>query len=583
MSVLREVLAVVGIDVDDKQLKELDKKINKTQQSLAGLGAAFAAFGAAAAIKGAVGLVNEVSAANAHIVDLSQRLGVSTDELQFFGYVSGLVGVDIDSAANSLSFFNRQLGKAAEGNKGAQKAVAFLGNTFKDATGHVKPIEELLPSVADHIAKLGDAGRQTAELQALFGRGAQNANFLPFLQKGAEGIDNVRKQFEKLGLRLSGSDLQEMKNYTQQTNILDMSFESMKARIATRLIPIFQDFLPLIEKGVDKFKDWAGRTHGLQESLGALAAVLIGGGAAAGSIGLLAALSKLPALIKAVEAGMALLEAELLPLLIPILEITAAVAALYIFFEDLVHFLRGDSSLIGTFMEALFGKEATASIRDNFLYAMEQVFDAFKKLGVTASTLKPYLRAIFIGIGALLTGVAVLIIKLLTAIMTTISSVVGAIGKLVKGDLKGAAEDIADIPEKIIKSLRNKKQREEDAKRQQEQEAARAALAAGGGGPVDSLEQDKIRHSLGNYRAEELPKGFQKVISPFYKPSLQASFSPPPISPAFAQSITNNITISGLGPDAKPKDVAYTIIKETSKHEAEKYNAFQAVVTGGVK
>jgi hypothetical protein len=96
--------------------------------------------------------------------------GGTTEQVSGLRGAMQLGGVNADQASGAITIFSKNLGNAASDATKAQAMVAKLGTSFLDAAGHVKPMSEILPGVADKFKSMPDGAEKTALAVQLFGR-----------------------------------------------------------------------------------------------------------------------------------------------------------------------------------------------------------------------------------------------------------------------------------------------------------------------------------------------------------------------------------------------------------------------------
>lgn len=158
-----------------------------------------AAFGLAAvplALKEIFGLLKDTGLEAGKFADeldeMGQRAGVSARDLLVFqaiGKTVKLTTQDMVTATRALSAAivggGGEDGLENAGNKGA-KVLAALGIASHDASGRVRGFMPVLEDLADAFVRLPDGPEKTRIAVELLGRSGQN--FIPFLNKGREGI-----------------------------------------------------------------------------------------------------------------------------------------------------------------------------------------------------------------------------------------------------------------------------------------------------------------------------------------------------------------------------------------------------------
>ena len=376
MSVLRDILVSFGVEVSRKEkITDVDGEVVKTIDHVKQLATAFAGLNIGKAVAGFITGTVEMGA---KVVDTSNRLGIATDDLQAFQFAAKMVGADTEGAAKSLQFLERHVGLASEGNKAAAKDFAALGVSVRDSTGHVKPLMDLLPDVADGFAKLKSDPERAAYAVKFFSR--QGYNLLPLLRDGKNGLRDLYKQFELLGGGLKKDFLESAKEADRAMTRLGVGFDIMKSRIVLGIIPGLEKGMEYLSRFFNFMSQLGDRTYVAQTALLALAGVLA---------------------------------VAFAPLLIELLPIIALFGGLYLIFDDLYTLFEGGHSLIGDLIDKLFGlgasKKFVAEVKDEFGHLVDRFHEALPTIEQVGNFLakafeksKPVLEALVRTLGAFL-------------------------------------------------------------------------------------------------------------------------------------------------------------------------------------
>ena len=352
MSALRELLVFFGAEVDDKQLDRAGEKMEHLASIAENVGAAI---GLAFGLKEIGEFVKGQVEVGAELLHTSEMLGLTVGDLQAFQYAAANAGLGADEATTAMRFLNKNLGEAAT--KGGDSAAAFekLGVHIKDANGQVRPTQDILSEVADGFVKLPGPAEKTAKAMEIFGRAG--SKLIPLLNKGSKGIDEFYTEFEKLGGGIDEEFVQAAEEGEHQMNKLNLVWKSSKATIANALLPAFTWLVSSMTEAVSWLRQLSTHSNFLQVALWSLAAVT-------GAL----------ALIWAV-------------LNIEIIAVVVVFALIVLAIDDIYTAFTGGKSVIGDFIDSIFGVGATQAVVgalkggfDEVITALGGAWDAAKAL-----------------------------------------------------------------------------------------------------------------------------------------------------------------------------------------------------------
>jgi hypothetical protein len=178
--------------------RELDKKARaieaRSRQMSGAIGKAFAdAAGKLAGFAAGFVSVNAVfeglkgALDNADRLDeLSARLGVSTEKLSTLGYAAQLSGSSLEDLASAFPKLSKNIAEAADSGSKSADLFNALGINIKDAAGHLRSADDLLPELADKFTTLDNQTTETALAMELFGK--SGGELLEFLNRGGCGL-----------------------------------------------------------------------------------------------------------------------------------------------------------------------------------------------------------------------------------------------------------------------------------------------------------------------------------------------------------------------------------------------------------
>ncbi len=319
---LREILARFGIRVNTAPLKAANAQVSGFTRNLGIMGGLLAG---GLIVRGLQNFVRGQIILGDQTAKTARQLGISARELSAWSFAADRSGVAQTQLTNGFRRLQRNIVDANEGLSTAVRAFTSLGVATEDATGAPRELLDIMPDLADAFVNLSTDTERSARAQQIFGR--SGANLLPFFEEGAEGIDELLKRFEELGVGLDEEFFAGAEAAQDALADFDLAMTGLKATIAPEILPAVSR---LAGKPADLIAQFTEATQGT----GLWEAALISLGAIAASV----AIAMFIAFIK--------------PILI-ILLIAAAIFVVVLAIDDLLTFMQGGDSVIGKFFDSL--------------------------------------------------------------------------------------------------------------------------------------------------------------------------------------------------------------------------------------
>jgi hypothetical protein len=198
--------------------------------------------------------------------EMSQKTGVSVEDLQEVGYAAKQSGMSQEELGSTLGKLGKNLYQASEGNKTLSKSFSTMGIAVKDAHGKVRPVTDVLGDMADHFSTLPDGPKKTALAMAVMGRAG--ANMIPVLNQGRSRLEELRQEFKDTGAEIDGPTAAAFGNLNDQKDLLATGWQGVKTQLATALLPTL---LEIVKGFIAWFK--ANRTL-IKQGIASVAKVL---------------------------------------------------------------------------------------------------------------------------------------------------------------------------------------------------------------------------------------------------------------------------------------------------------------------
>jgi hypothetical protein len=345
--------------VDQSQLDAAMKKTDDYLGLLRGGQRVLQAFGAAAAAvagNALVGFITQTVQAADDVGDLAARLGVTTDELQIMKAVADDVGTGVGAMQTAFKTLAHQM---RESGKGAGKEFHELGVATRNADGSMRSVTDVFWDAGAALGSLEDQAQRQDLAQRLLGRSA--LDLLPIFAGGAEAVSKYREQIAETAVVFDAAFVEKSDEAAKQIQAFQNRLARVRALIVAELLPAFQWALSVFSKVVATVQKFVQSGRALQ-------ALLTGGTAAA-----LRWASAFALNVKNLGSVMGWLF-RIRGVLLAIGRMAKGFA-LFLIIDELITLFRGGDTLIGRFIDKLFGVGKAAAMVDLVRGAVSSLLD----------------------------------------------------------------------------------------------------------------------------------------------------------------------------------------------------------------
>jgi flagellar biosynthesis GTPase FlhF len=349
----RDARLVKGLNAAAARLKAFGASITALGARIAGLGVALAL-----PFLGAAKLFADMGD---DMAKMSARTGVAVEALSELRYAAERSGAGAEDLEKGLRTMSRTITEAARGSESARRDLARLGLTIADLTG-LSP-DQQFELIADRLSRIQNPANRAAIAMEIFGR--SGANLLPLLSTGAQGIQELRREANGLGLTMSTEDAQAAEAFGDALSTLWRSLKQVVFMVGAALAPTLKQIAEWITRVAANSAAWIDENREVITIIAAVVASLVGVGAALMVLGPIisavgTAIGLVTFAISAATTAVSLLGAAIGFLLSPIGLVVAAVggiAAAVLFATD-----EGNMALesLGQGFDQLLGAAGTA-------------------------------------------------------------------------------------------------------------------------------------------------------------------------------------------------------------------------------
>lgn len=177
---------------------------------------------------------------------LSAQTSVSTETLQKYNYMSGLVDVDVNTIAKSMQRLTKSMSSAKDGTGATADAFSTLGVNVTDANGNLRDNEEVFNDVIKALGNMKNETERDAVGMQLLGKNATALN--PLIEAGAEQINAWAKEAEDAGYIMSDDMIKGLVKVQDEFDRFDATIQGVKNGIAAGLAPA-------LERGTRRLND----------------------------------------------------------------------------------------------------------------------------------------------------------------------------------------------------------------------------------------------------------------------------------------------------------------------------------------
>ncbi len=233
---LRAIAGMSGMD----RIRASALGVQRAFAGLAGSATRLAVVGGAVGTGLAIGLgaaMNAAVDAGGALADLSERLGMSVEDIQAYGFAFEQAGVDSEQFTGAMEKLNRGLGEAAAG-RNQQLAGLFrrLGISLRDSSGQVRSAADVLPQLAQAMQRNENAAVRTRIAMTVFGRAG--GPLITALAQGAAGLREQTDRWRELDGQITGQSVGALDEVGDGMNEVRHSLLGVRNAIAVQLAPV---------------------------------------------------------------------------------------------------------------------------------------------------------------------------------------------------------------------------------------------------------------------------------------------------------------------------------------------------------
>lgn len=205
------------------------------------------AIGAAAVAAGAgvFKLVKDAGVAADELITLSNKTGISTQQLQEMEYAARFVDVEVETMTGSMMKLTKNMDMARKGSKDQANAFAKLGVEFKNQDGSLRSAKDVWTDAIGALGAVGNEADRDALAMNLFGKSAAELN--PLIKAGTDELNRLGKEAQGMGIIMSDEAVAALGQFDDKMQVLGASTQGLGNAIAIAALPVMDDLISTVQ------------------------------------------------------------------------------------------------------------------------------------------------------------------------------------------------------------------------------------------------------------------------------------------------------------------------------------------------
>ncbi len=171
---------------------------------------------------------------------MAEKLGVTTEAVQQLSYAADVSGASAEEMQVALQKLAKGLEEVkSKGTGPVGDALAKLGLHMSDAAFKGNDLDAQLMAIANGFANAGPNVNKTALAMEIFGR--SGTSLLPLLNRGADGIAELREEFVALGAQIDEGATEQFKGLEEDQKKLKYTLIGLRNEAVMALVPALKD------------------------------------------------------------------------------------------------------------------------------------------------------------------------------------------------------------------------------------------------------------------------------------------------------------------------------------------------------
>lgn len=217
-------------------------------------------------VKGAIDAQDEIG-------KMSQKVGMSVEDLSKLEYAAKLADVSTEELRSGLKKLNTGMVDAASGTGKAYDALKVMGISVKDSNGNLKTNLQILGEFSDKFAGYRDGAQKSALAGAMFGKAGDG--MIPMLNGGSKSLKELGLELDRFGAVVTTKAAKESEEFNDNLTRLSVQSSALGKSVANALLPSMNSFVTSLIEGKTYLKEHGAEVVGVATAVGSLGAAYV--------------------------------------------------------------------------------------------------------------------------------------------------------------------------------------------------------------------------------------------------------------------------------------------------------------------
>lgn len=178
------------------------------------------------------------------MLTLSTQTGVSTDKLQEYEYMAGLIDVDVSTITGSMAKLTKNMATASKGTGASAEAFKSLGVQVTNADGTLRSNQDVFNDTITALGKIENETQRDAYAMQIFGKSAQELN--PLIAQGGDALAKFSEEAHNAGYVLDEEALNSLGAVDDSMQRFGKAIEGAKNQLMVNFAPAISEMINAI-------------------------------------------------------------------------------------------------------------------------------------------------------------------------------------------------------------------------------------------------------------------------------------------------------------------------------------------------